>query len=1254
MKPLKTGLLLLWCLLTLKPAFASKEDLTAGWQAFNDNNRTKAKELFSKAEADAQTKAEASLALAMLAWSEDKEDDPFTLFNNFFTASDNPYPYLYALWSSPLVFEGVGKKNEAQLKFLKNLLNDPKANGTLKAMAHSMLGKHYESIGDFKKMEEEFASIGSIEKWAIVGTFDNTSGSGYNKDFGALTNAKEDAVFKNKVNADVKWYTPPHFRADRWFDFEYYFPISYSVMYAQTFLNSDIDQDVFLRSGNSGSLKIWVNDKLVTDVSEERNCDMDIYINNIKLRKGYNRILVQIGESETDNANFLIRVTDKDGNPIKGLSTSTTYQAYPKSAEYTVTSYPVFAEEFFENKLKAEPNSLLYHLMLAETFMRNDKVYEARKALKKADELAPKSSFLGVRLIEAYARDKNVTDVTKRYEKIKTDDPDGNYALKALMDEAEEKEDYDEFEKLLDKYKSLYGQSMFTELQDLNLLAKRNKVDELVNRIPVLSAKYPDSYDLMAIRYSIERNSSKNLTKANQILKDYLKGHYNDKVLVTIASNYFDMGKRKDGMELYLQRVENFPYGIKFYSDLSDVYFEMHDYQSSLMWAQKALEFVPYIGNYWSDLGKIYQAMNDESNAKDAYKKAIYYSPTDYEARKQLRKLEGKKDLFENFEKSEALELYKKAPKAEAYPDDNSVILLNETQRVVYPEGATEDRSEILVKVFNQGGIDTWKEYYIGFNPYRQRLIIDKAEVFKKDGNKVQAEKDDAQIVFTDLEAGDAIHLSYRIENYNTGKLAQHFWEKFNFNFGYPVLISRYSLLIPSTKEFKHQVLNANLQPKVSDIEDMKLYVWEMKDQASIKSEPYMPPLADVGAILDISTIPDWKYVSNWYSDLSSTLAKSDFVIKETVAELFSGKSGLSDLQKARMIYEHIEQNVSYSNVPFMHGPIIPQKASRTLSTKLGDCKDVSTLFVAMCKEAGIKANLILVDTRDNGDKHLNLPSIDFNHCIAQLQAGGKSYYIELTDQKLSFACIPPGDLDANVLFIPRDGDQPAEKLNKLTSANRTINGIYRNTDLKFDNNDITFTRKTTKTGMLAAQVRGDFADEGKEKQEKDMTQAVAGDFTNPAKLLSLNFKDLKTLSDSVEYSYSFQVKNELSEVVGIKIFRIPWSEGVHTSDFLSLETRKYPFLTWRLQSGEVYTEAINIEIPKGKALAEQPKNVSITSDFADYTLTYNTSTAGTLKASREIKFKKGIVSTEDYSKFREFYNKVAEADSKQIGFKSL
>ena len=1249
----KTGMILTIAALFLlsQPLFANKDDLKKGWEAFNSNKPKEAIALFQKAAGDADTKADANLALCLVLWSEDKNEEGFTAFQNFFNASPDPYPYLYALWSAPVVFNGEEKKKDNRVELLKKLLLDPKANGTILAMAHAQLGKHYEAIGDFKKANEEYDKIGAISNWQVLGTFDNTSGSGFNKDFRVLQNPEPDAAFKNKVDADISWFVPPFERSDRWFDFDFYMDVTNSIMYAQTYLKSDAEQEVYFKSGNSGSLKIWVNDKLVTNVPEERNCDLDIYTNNVKLVKGYNRILVQVGESETGRANFMIRATDKDGRPIKGLTSTTDYQEYKPAADYTVNSFTLFAEDFFENKIKANAGSLIDNLLLSDVYLRNDKVYEARKALQKAKELAPENTFVGTRLIEAYIRDNDVTDVTKEYEKIKSNDPESVYALKGLIEEARQKENYDEEERLMAKYISIYGEDEYTDLLALNISASRNKYEEIVVASKKLYAKYPDNLQLMNLAYTIERNTSKDLAKADIILKDYLKNNYSDKIMTTLATNYFDLGNKSEAFEIYNKRISNYPYSVGYYSELSDIYFGAQDYDNALKWCRKTLEFAPYVGSYWNKLGTIYQAMNKPADAKDAFKKAIYYTPTNYEARKQLRKLEGKKDLFENFKKTDADSLFKNSPKAEDYPEDNSIVLMNEIQRVVYPEGATEEKSELLVKVFNQNGIDTWKEYAIPYNRYRQRLVIDKAEVLKKDGNKVQAEKNEGVLVFTNLESGDAIHVSYRLEDYNTGKLANQVWEQFNFNVEFPVKLARYSVLFPAGQQFRSQVLHADIDAKVTKIEDMNMFVWEAKDKPAIKPEPYMPPLSDVGEILDITTIPDWKYVSNWYSDLSSNMAKTDFEIKETVATLLAGKSGLTDLQKAKLIYGFIEENVSYSNVPFMHGPIIPQKASRTLSTKLGDCKDVSTLFVAMCKEAGLKANLILVDTRNNGEQHLNLPNIDFDHCIAQLLADGKKYYVELTDQKLSFGTIPTLDLNSNILFIPRPGDTAATELSKFNSNNRTLNGIIRESTLKFDSNDAILTRKSIKTGMFAAQMRSDFDNQGKDKQEKMITQALASDFTTPTKLLSLHIGDLKTLSDTATYDYTFSIKNHLTEVVGIKIFRIPWSEGIRSLDFLSLETRKYPFLVWAYNALETSQETIVIEMPKGKTLAEQPKSVTLSCPAVDYSLTY-TQTPGKLKVVREMKFKKDVVSPAEYAQFKDFYNKVAEADSKQIGFK--
>ena len=127
-------------------------------------------------------------------------------------------------------------------------------------------------------------------------------------------------------------------------------------------------------------------------------------------------------------------------------------------------------------------------------------------------------------------------------------------------------------------------------------------------------------------------------------------------------------------------------------------------------------------------------------------------------------------------------------------------------------------------------------------------------------------------------------------------------------------------------------------------------------------------------------------------------------------------------MQKAKLIYNYIEENFNYSDVSFLHSALTPQRASRTLNSRLGDCKDLATLFVSMSREAGLDANLVLVDTRDEGDNNLDLPTIGFNHCIAQLHTGNKNYFVELTDNSLPFGAMSPKLINANGLLIPKDG----------------------------------------------------------------------------------------------------------------------------------------------------------------------------------------------------------------------------------------
>jgi Domain of Unknown Function with PDB structure (DUF3858) len=113
----------------------------------------------------------------------------------------------------------------------------------------------------------------------------------------------------------------------------------------------------------------------------------------------------------------------------------------------------------------------------------------------------------------------------------------------------------------------------------------------------------------------------------------------------------------------------------------------------------------------------------------------------------------------------------------------------------------------------------------------------------------------------------------------------------------------------------------------------------------------------------------------------------------------------------------------------------------------------------------------------------------------------------------------------------------------------------------------------------------------------------------------------------------------------------LPWSDGVTSLDFVSLEKRSYPFLMWSYSSLKENSETMTIELPANTTLQERPSSVDLSCAVAEYHLKYEFEN-GKIIATRTMKVLGDVLKTEDYNSFKDFFNKVAEADTKQFAVK--
>lgn len=1271
----KISLFFIGILITLSSA-AQKNKIDEGWQNFTTNNSNKAIQLFTEATGDAATAEEAYLALSLVYNDEGYADKALESFQNFYKVSSNPYPYMDVLWQTSAVAYGSGIKDKKRLKFLKSLLKDPKLPGNLKARLHSTLGDHFETQGEFKDAKAEFEQIGSITKWMCVGSFENISASGFDKEYEPIKNPEASTQFKNKLGANVNWFTLFDVRLDRWVDLEYYFYAGNSIVYSQNFVNSPIEQKVQLRFGVSGSIKVWLNDQLILSESEERNNDFDSYWVETTLKKGYNRVLVQIGESEADNSNFMMRITDVNGENINGLTfADKDNKEYDKTSVEFKSINPSYFE-FFEKKVEQDP-SFINLILLAKTYSDRDMRYKARKVLNRAQEIAPKSSYVVLKLISVYQSEGNRTAIAKAIEWLKENDKDNIVSLDMLYDEAVENKDYVKADSLLRRIEAVVGSDaeMVYE-KKMDLYGAQEKNEALIGVIESAYDRYPENYLFVLYKALVEK-SKNNSTGAIKVLKKYSKKYYNISILKQMAQIHFSGGNPYAGLDLYKQMVEDNPIGVGLHYELADIYMQIQNYNEAISLLNTIVRIAPTISRYWELRGKCYAEKADHISAKTNYVRAIELNPTNFGARTKTRELEGiDADIFKNFPEIDVYKAFNEGGSATDYPDDNSVILVNSVQRVVYGDGVSEEKHTVVVKVLNKAGIDVWKEYRVPYY-FTQNVTIEKVEVLKANGTKLEAESEGTSVVFTNLEAGDGIHITYKVENYQTGKLAPHFTDKHYFELSYPVKYSSYSLLIDTGVKFKYRFSNKGFNPVKNFVREetdsvvknknpfalqgttsaktvmngYTMYQWEKSDIPAIKSESYMTNLVDYGEVLFISSFPDWKFISNWYSDLAKTKAKSDFEVKETAQELFKGKENLGKLEKVMLIHDYIVKNIRYSLVSFRQSGLIPQKASKVINTRVGDCKDVSTLFVALCREAGIDSvRLVLINTRDNGQKDLLLPSIDFNHCIGNVTIDGKEYFVELTSDKNGFTTHPTVLKNSYALKIYDELEGTSQEPFYLAPSTAAPDNIIRVTDAQFSGKEMTINTKTTKYGDWASDVRHQYADIPETERRKKLLQNLTGD-NSSIKLNTFKFNDLEAISDSIVYDYNYTIGNTVTQITGLNIFSLPWSTKFSSISFLSSEERKYPIRVWSYLQYNVSEEVVTLTLPEGTKLVELPANVHLKCNAADYTVTYK-AVGNKILAKRTVKILADIVPVAEYNDFKKFFEKVVEEDTRQLAFK--
>ena len=259
---------------------------------------------------------------------------------------------------------------------------------------------------------------------------------------------------------------------------------------------------------------------------------------------------------------------------------------------------------------------------------------------------------------------------------------------------------------------------------------------------------------------------------------------------------------------------------------------------------------------------------------------------------------------------------------------------------------------------------------------------------------------------------------------------------------------TKYSIVFPPSLKPRYKLFKIQ-EPKVTSISNKQSLEWAFENIKPEKFEKLSPDFDRI--IPNIAVAPTafefdkyagnmdtWENFAKWILLLNKDRNVLPEQAKKQVHELT--KDAKSTEEKVRILYEYLQSKTRYVAIQLGIGGFQPFEASVVHQTGYGDCKALSNYMVTLLKEAGIKANYILIRAGANAPAmDVSFPSSQFNHAIVAVPNKADTICLECTSQTNPFGYVGDFTGDRYALMITENGGKivktPAYAANQNTQS---------------------------------------------------------------------------------------------------------------------------------------------------------------------------------------------------------------------------
>lgn len=485
--------------------------------------------------------------------------------------------------------------------------------------------------------------------------------------------------------------------------------------------------------------------------------------------------------------------------------------------------------------------------------------------------------------------------------------------------------------------------------------------------------------------------------------------------------------------------------------------------------------------------------------------------------------------------------------------------------------------------------------------------------------------------------------------------------DSFYFQDDLPALVSRYSVTVPAGWRAGGVTFNhAKMEPTTSGT----TYTWEMRDLPPVVDEPNSPAMYALVPRLAVSFFPPagstfrtfetWGDVARFMSELEDPQADINDDIAAKARELTANAK--TELEKIQAIGRYV-QNVRYISVQTniaKGGGYRPHLASEVFAKSYGDCKDKANLMRAMLRAVKIDSYLVSIYHGDPAYVRAEWPSpVQFDHCIIAVKVSdetqaatvvkhpalGRLLIFDATSPNTPVGDLPEGEQDSLALI---DAKESTELL-RMPSTPPDANRLERTTEVTLQRDgSIAATMRERTFGQSAARARGMF----KNLSRSDFEGAIqlwAGSEATGAKFTRIDPSDEHAegrFSLDVEFTAPAYAQSMQDKLLVFK----PSVVGRTNSGWLADPNRKQPVVL----KSKALIETVRFKLPAGFDVDEMPDAVKISSEFGDYTASYEVKD-GQLVYTRSLVQRASVIPVEKYKDVRNFFGQVRASEDAPV-----